>query len=117
MSVRNDYKEIEYLLRFTDLKVKCAYIIYNGLRCALKENGADIYIPHKVIYKLKVGYDELEYNQFMSSINFDYKDFPRKRWSCGVIWFDDDKSLLCKIDEMRSKWDMHIYIDIRKELK
>jgi len=117
MSLRNDYKEINNLLEYTDLKVKCAFITYNGLHCALKENGADIYIPHKVRYELKVGYDESEYNKFMSSINFDYKDFPRKRWSCGVIWFDDDKSLFRKIDEIRSKWDMNIYIDIPKELK
>jgi hypothetical protein len=117
MSLRNDYKEIHNLLEYTDLKVKCAYIVYNGLHYAPEDNKIDLYVPHRNIYKLKVGYNEEEYNRFMSSINFDYKDFPRKRWSSGVIWFDDDKSLLCKIDEFRSKWDIHIYIDIRNELK
>ena len=117
MSLRNDYKEINNLLSLTDLKVKCAYIIYNGLHYAPEENRTDLYVPHRNLYKLKVGYTEEEYDRFMSSINFDYKDFPRKRWSSGFILFDDDKSLLYKINKIRSKWDIHIYIDTRKELK
>jgi len=117
MSLRNDYKEINNLLEYTDLKVKCAYIVYNGLHYAPEENETDLYVPHRNLYKLKVGYNEEEYNRFMSSINFDYNDSPRKRWTSGVIWLDDDKSLLHKIDKVQSNWDIHIYIDIPKELE
>jgi hypothetical protein len=117
MSLRNDYKEIKYLLGLTDLKVKCAYIIYSGLHYAPEENRTDLYVPHRNLYKLKVGYTEEEYDRFMSSMNFDYTDSPRFRWTGGVIWFDDDKSLLYKRDSVQSEWDIHIYIDIPKELK
>lgn len=58
--------------------VKCAYILH------------DTYSDNDMPIKLKINYDESDYNLFLESINFEYDNGYGGQELYGTIWFEDN---------------------------
>jgi len=97
----------EFIEQTKDLRVKCARIEF-VVSYDMDENE---------LYILKTGYNDVEYEKFLESLDFEYDNGYGSQKLFGLVWFDDGSWLERYEYDGSEQWDLKEYPDIPDECK
>jgi hypothetical protein len=97
----------EFLKHTENKKVKCAFICY----------GEDYYEEEQRKYFLKVGFTNLDFDNFINSLNFMYDSGYGGQNLFGTIWYDDGTWSSRGEYDGSEWWEYNLLPEIPEDLK